>query len=149
MLDKCVLSILYYIQFKRTDTIIFYLRKEERTMKNFNAGKSTIIGQIEDGALFEKASAYVGEYAKGVFTIWGYLKTKSKTYNTDQYSLYVKLADRYFLLNVPAWYGSQLEEDFQNSTQTAEEYFSDASIKKIEMHDTKFNNQTASIEIYE
>lgn len=118
-------------------------------MKNFSSGKSTIIGQIEEGALFEKASAYVGEYAKGVFTIWGYLKTKSKTFGTDQYSLYVKLADRYFFLNVPAWYGVQLEEDFQKSEQTAEEYFSGASIKKIEMHDTKFSNKTASIEIYE
>lgn len=117
-------------------------------MKNFTSGKSTIIGQIEDGALFEKASAYVGTYDKDAFTIWGYLKTKSKTYGTDQYSLYVKLADRYFFLNVPAWYGSQLEDDFQKSSQTAEEYFGGASIKKIEMHDTKFNNQTASIEIY-
>ena len=118
-------------------------------MKNFSSGKSTIIGQIEDGALFEKIADYVGNYELGQFQIYGYLKTKSKKFNTDQYSLYVNLADRFFLLNVPTWYGAELEKDFMASDETATDYFANASIKSIAPKATSKGNDTYQITIFE
>lgn len=117
-------------------------------MKNFSAGKSTIIGQIEEGAIFEKIGEYVGSYDQNVFTIHGYLKTRSQKFNKEQYSLYVNLGDRFFLLNVPDWYGIELEKDFMASDETAEQYFTGASIKTIESKHTKFGNGTHNITIW-
>lgn len=119
-------------------------------MKNFNQGKSTIIGTIEEGALFEKARGYVGKYDKGQINILGYLKTKSTNFpGTFNYSLYVEFADRKFLMNVPSAYGEALESDFLASDQTAEEYFGGASIKEIRQFTTKFNTTSFDISIYE
>ena len=116
-------------------------------MKNFKGG-STLIGQIPEGLEFEKIKDYVGKYEKGEFVIFGYLKTHSDKYNRDNYSLYCELKGQPKLLNVPGWYGSQLEEDFKAEGGNPEEYFKDAFIEIIEPYDTK-SGQSVSIQIYE
>lgn len=116
-------------------------------MKNFKGG-STLIGQIPEGLEFEKAKDYIGTYEKGDFAVLGYLKTHSDKYNRDNYSLYCELKGAAKLINVPAWYGSQLEEDFRAEGSNAEVYFKDAFIKTIEPYNTK-SGESVSIEIYE
>lgn len=118
-------------------------------MKNFSSGKSTLIGQIDSSVKFEKGTEYAGKYEKGQFKVLGYLKTFSEKFKTDQYSLFVELGDVQFLMNVPKWYGEALAEDFQNSGQTAEEYFKDAFIEKIETYTTDYGTTSIRITIYE
>lgn len=117
-------------------------------MKNFKGSKGTLIGSIPEGIEFEKAKDYVGSYDKGDFVVLGYLKTKSTKYNTDNYSLYCKLKGADKLINVPGWYGTQLEEDFLNEGGDPEVYFKDAFIKIIEPVSTS-KGDTVTIEIYE
>lgn len=118
-------------------------------MKNFSSGKSTLIGQIDSSVKFEKGSDYAGKYEKGQFKVLGYLKTFSKKFKVDQYSLFVELGDIQFLMNVPNWYGEALAEDFQDSDQTAEEYFKDAFIEKIETYTTEYGTTSIRITIFE
>ena len=70
-------------------------------------------------------------------------------YDKDQYSLLVHYKSQYYFLNVPAWYGKRVWEDLKESKQTAEEFFQDAYIKEIEEFDTKFNNKSKNIKIWE
>ena len=116
-------------------------------MKNFKGG-STLIGQIPEGIEFEKIKDYVGTYEKGDVVIQGYLKTHSEKYNRDNYSLYVLFKGTPKLLNVPGWYGSQLEEDFRAEGGNAEEYFKDVFLNMVEPYSTK-SGDSVSIEIYE
>ena len=118
-------------------------------MKNFSSGKSTLIGQIDSSVHFEKGIDFAGEYEKGQFKVLGYLKTFSEKFKVNQYSLLVILGDVQFLMNVPKWYGEDLAEDFQNSGQTAEEYFKDTFIEKIETYTTKYGTTSIRITIYE
>lgn len=118
-------------------------------MKNFEKGKSTIIGSIKEGTPFKKVKDYVGKYKKGKFLVQGFLKTHSKKYNKDQYSLYCVLDGVTILLNVPYWYGSQLEDDFTDEDVTPEEYFEGASIKEISTFETKYHTESINITIYE
>ena len=55
------------------------------------------------------------------------------------------------MMNVPAWYGQKLEADFQQSGQTAEQYFENGtvSIELIEPFDTNTGNKSVSIMVYE
>lgn len=117
-------------------------------MKNFKGGKSTMIGQIPEGVEFEKIKDYLGEYAKGDVVIMGYLKTHSKKFDSDNYSLFVDFKGTPKLLTVPGWYGTQLEEDFLEEGTSAEEYFKDAFLKKVEPLSTG-KGDSVSIEIYE
>lgn len=117
-------------------------------MKNFKNNKGTLIGQIPEGVEFEKSKDYVGSYEKGDIQVLGYLKTKSDKYKTDNYSLYVDFKGKKKLLNVPTWYGKQLEEDFIQEGGDPESYFKDAFIKTIEPLATG-KGDSISIEIYE
>lgn len=122
-------------------------------MKNFTNRKDTLTIALPKEAKFEKCSEYVGSYDKGQMAIMGYLKTLSKKYNKYQFSLVIQMYQDekpvdLFLMNVPEWYGSKLEEDFMNTEQTAAEYFSDAWIKKIESFETKFQTDSYNIIIY-
>ena len=117
------------------------------SMKNFRSS-STMIGQIPEGLEFEKAKDYVGEYEKGVFVVLGYLKTHSKKYNNDNYSLFCLLNNEHKLLNVPGWYGKKLEEDFLKEGGDPEKYFDSAYIKTISPLETD-KGESVSIEIYE
>ena len=117
-------------------------------MKNFKNNKGTLIGQIPEGLEFEKSKDYFGKYEKGDFAVLGYLKTKSEKYKTDCYSLYCDLKGVKKLLNVPSWYGSQLEEDFLAEGGDPETYFKDAYIETIEELDTN-KGKSVSITIYE
>lgn len=118
-------------------------------MKNYSKGKGTLIGEIPEGTQFEKIADYVGPYNEGQFKVLGYLKTHSDLYNKPSYSLYCDLDGKKILLNIPTWYGSQLEEDFLESKQEPEEFFGGASIKEITTWETKFKNNSYNIEIYE
>ena len=73
----------------------------------------------------------------------------SKMYNKDQYSLLVNYKGEDYFLNVPTWYGAAVEEDFSESGQTAAEFFDNAYIEEIEEFETKFNNNSFNIKIYE
>lgn len=117
-------------------------------MKNYSRGKGTLIGEIPEGTKFEKIADYVGTYKKGQFKVLGYLKTHSDLYNKPSYSLFCDLDGKKILMNVPAWYGSQLEQDFQESNQLPEEFFG-TFIKTIITWETKFKNNSYDIEIYE
>lgn len=117
-------------------------------MKNFKNGKGTLIGQIPEGIEFEKSKDYLGKYEKGDLQVLGYLKTKSEKYKTDNYSLYVDLKGTKKLLNVPSWYGKQLEEDFLEEGGDPEAYFKDAFIEQIETLSTG-KGDSVSITVYE
>lgn len=117
-------------------------------MKNFRNNKGTLIGQIPEGIEFEKSKDYVGSYKMGDVQVLGYLKTKSEKYKTDNYSLYVDFKGTKKLLNVPAWYGKQLEEDFLAEGGNPEDYFKDAFIHTIEPIETSKGDSVA-IEIFE
>lgn len=117
-------------------------------MKNFKNSKGTLIGQIPEGIEFEKSKDYIGQYEKGDMAVLGYLKTKSEKYKSDNYSLYIDLKGTKKLLNVPGWYGKQLEEDFLAEGGDPETYFKDAFISKIEPLSTG-KGESVSIEIYE
>lgn len=118
-------------------------------MKNFKSGKSTIVGQIPENTPYTKAKEFIGTYKSGEMQVLGFLKTKSEMYNKDQYALLIKKGKDFMLMDVPNWYGSNVEDDFCDSEQTAEEYFKDAFIKEISEFDTKFNTKSVNIEIYE
>lgn len=118
-------------------------------MKNYSRGKGTLIGEIPEGTEFEKIADYVGSYKKDQLKVLGYLKTHSDLYNKPSYSLFCDHKGKKILLNVPAWYGSQLEEDFLESKEYPEEFFGGASIKEISTWETKFKNNSYNIEIYE
>lgn len=117
-------------------------------MKNFKNNKGTLIGQIPEGVEFEKSKDYIGKYEKGDVAVLGYLKTKSDKFKTDNYSLYVEFKGQPKLLNVPGWYGKQLEEDFLSEGGDPESYFKDAFIETIEPIETQ-RGESISISIYE
>ena len=120
-------------------------------MKNYTKGKRTMIGEIPEGIEFKKCADYVGSYDEGDLIIMGYLKTRSELYNKDQYSLLISdqrgKKDTMFFLNVPAWYGAELEQDFLNSGEDAETFFA-ASIEAIESFETKYKKDSYNIMIY-
>lgn len=116
-------------------------------MKNYEAGKKTIVCAIPEGTEYKKAKDFLGDYEKGSMKVLGYIKTHSVLYDKDQYSLFVDYEGNKILLNVPAWYGSKLEADFEKSGQTAEEFF-DTSVKSIVTFATKFNNESVNILVY-
>lgn len=118
-------------------------------MKNFEKGRSTIVGTIKGGTPFKKSKDYIGNYKKGEMVVKGYLKTHSDTYGKDQYSLYIEYKKVTILLNVPYWYGSKLEQDFVEQNVEPEEYFEGASIKSIESFKTKFNTESVNITIWD
>lgn len=124
-------------------------------MKNYAIGKSTISGngKIDENATYVKAKDYVGTY-EGPKYVWvlGFIKTHSNTYDKDQYSLYCRdyvNGDKYILMNVPAWYGLKLEQDFDknviNGNMSTDEFFDNTVIKKIELFKTKFNTESVNI----
>ena len=117
-------------------------------MKNFTMRNSTIVGTIPENTPFTKASEFVGEYAKGDLQVLGFLRTHSEKFNKDQYSLFIKKKKTHMLMNVPGWYGEQLEDDFVDEGSNAEEYFKDAFISSITEFDTKYGNKSINIEIY-
>lgn len=138
-------------------------------MKNFvneENKRSTIAnGKIDESATFVKAMDYVGEYEQDQLCIRGFMKTKSEQYG-DQYVLYVEdyreahdahpedptdstvEGVKYLLMNIPKWYGAKIEEDFQASGQSADEYFWAASIKAIKKWKTKFGTYSLNITSY-
>ncbi len=120
-------------------------------MKNLGKGTSTVIGSVPEGTPYKKARDMMGKYEKGQFTIYGYLKTHSEKYNRDGYVLCCKFMNEDILLNVPEWYGRKLEADFQQSRQTAENYFENGtvSIELIEPFETQNGNKSVSIMIFE
>ena len=117
-------------------------------MKNFTSERSTVIGNIEKGTPFKKAKDFVGKYKDGEFFVLGFIKTHSDMYDKDQYSLYVLYQGEKFLMNVPNWYGSKLEYDFNVSKLTPEEYFNNACIDTIKTFKTKYNTESINITIY-
>ena len=118
-------------------------------MKNFNAGKSTIGIQLPNKPDFVRAKDFVGKYKKGEMQVCGYIKTHSELYNKDSYSLAVIYKNEGLFLNVPAWYGEQLDKDFRESGQDAEEYFADSFVKEISTFTTKFNTESVKITVFE
>ena len=122
-------------------------------MKNFSNKKSkTLIKEVPDTTPFIKIKDLFPkerQFEKGDVHILGYIKVHSKMYDKDQYSLLINYKGVDYFLNVPSWYGSSLEEDFKASEQTAEQYFEGAYIKEIEEFETKFNNNSMNIVIYE
>ena len=126
-------------------------------MKNYSSRKNTYTGRLDKEIPFIKKGELVGKWAYGALMVRGYLKTFSEKFKTYQYSLYLdgkehKIADTGYtaiLLNVPEWYGKQLEEDFIESGQSAEEFFEDAYVESIEVVETKFGTNTTVIRIHE
>ena len=126
-------------------------RKEN--MKNFSSKKSrTLIKEMGDQTPFIKIKDLFGDktqFKKGEVQVLGFIKVKSDMYDKVQYSLAITYKDTDYFLNVPSWYGANLDEDFQNSEQTAAEYFKDAFIKEIEEFPTKFKNNSYNIIVFE
>lgn len=122
-------------------------------MKNFSNKKSkTLIKEVGENTPFIKIKDLFPdkrEFEKGEVPILGFIKVHSKMYDKDQYSLLINYKGVDYFLNVPTWYGSSLEDDFKSSDQTAEQYFDNAYVKKIEEFETKFNNNSMNIVIYE
>lgn len=126
-------------------------------MRNYTARKNTFIGRLDKDIPFVKKGEVVGNWEKGKLRCRGFLRTHSERFNKDQYSLFIESTEGHIagtksnavLLNVPTWYGEQLEDDFTDSGLLAEDFFKDAWIKSIEMQDTKYGTKTAVITIYE
>ena len=119
-------------------------------MRNFKkGGKSTIAIQLPETMEFKKTADYVGDYKKGEFKIHGFLKTHSDLYNKEQYSLVCEYKKKVFFMNVPSWYGSRLETDFEESGETAETYFGGVSVAMIEEFTTKYNTTSYNVVIHE
>lgn len=122
-------------------------------MKNYsNTTNSTLAVKVPDETPFIKIEDLFGkkrEFEKGDVPILGIIKAHSEMYDKDQYSLLVHYKSQYYFLNVPAWYGKRVWEDLKESKQTAEEFFDNAYIKEIEEFDTKFNNKSKNIKIWE
>ena len=122
-------------------------------MKNFSNKKSkTLIKQVGENTPFIKIKDLFPKkrkFEKGELPILGHIKVHSKMYDKDQYSLLVNYEGVDYFLNVPSWYGASLEDDFKASDQTAEQYFDNAYIKEFEEFETKFNNNSMNVIIYE
>lgn len=122
-------------------------------MKNFSSKKSrTLIKEMGDQTPFIKIKDLFGDktqFKRGEAQVLGFIKVKSDMYDKVQYSLAITYKDTDYFLNVPSWYGANLDEDFQNSEQTASEYFKDVFIKEIEEFPTKFKNNSYNIIIFE
>lgn len=118
-------------------------------MKNFKSNKPvTITCPIDKGVPFKKAKDFIGTYEEKEMKILGFIKTYSDMYDKDQYSLYVDYQNNKVMINVPAWYGAKLEEDFLNSSESPEEYFANAYVKEIVEFSTKYNSKSVNIIIY-
>lgn len=127
-------------------------------MKNYhNATTSTTVRKIPDSVKFQKITDLFPTlsvespvtFPPEKWSILGYIKTHSDMYDKDQYSLYIAEGSNEYLINVPSWYGSSLEDDFKESKQTAEEFFNGAYLKEITMFKTKYNKPSYNITIYE
>jgi hypothetical protein len=122
-------------------------------MKNYSNKRSkTLIKDVGENTPFIKIKDLFPEkrkFEKGDVPILGFIKVHSKMYNKDQYSLLVNYKGEDYFLNVPTWYGAAVEEDFSESGQTAAEFFDNAYIEEIEEFETKFNNNSFNIKIYE
>lgn len=122
-------------------------------MKNYNNSlNSTLAIEVPDETPFIKIDDLFGKtkkFKKGEVPILGIIKAHSEMYDKDQYSLLINYKEQFYFLNVPAWYGKRVWEDLKESGQTAPEFFNGASIKEIEEFDTKFNNKSKNIIIWE
>ena len=124
-------------------------------MRNIRRGKSSVVGEIKEGTSYTKVKDFVGVYDEGALLVRGIIKSHSDTYNRDTYSLYIVRAklvpgidEPTMLMNVPEWYGAQQLEDFNQSGQTAEEFFN-TSIQEIKEVKTKNNNTTYEVVVFE
>lgn len=124
-------------------------------MRNIKRGNSSIAGEIKEGTPFVKVKDFVGIYDEGALLVKGIIKTHSDAYNRDTYSLYIERAklipgidEPTMLMNVPEWYGSEILADFNQSRQTAEEYFN-TSIQEIKEVKTKYNTTTYEVVVFE
>ena len=122
-------------------------------MKNFtNPSGRTLVEEIPQGLTFQKIRDVFKlpfEAPKGDVKILGYLKTKSSKFKEYSYALFIDHKGLKTLINIPNWYGEQLDDDFINSGLTAAEYFDDAYIKSIEAVPTKAGSDTYVITIFE
>ena len=122
-------------------------------MKNYSSTtNSTLAVKVPDETPFIKIDDLFGDkkrFKKGDVPILGIIKAHSEMYDKDQFSLLVHYKSQYYFLNVPAWYGKRVWEDLKESNQTAEEFFDNVYIKEIEEFDTKFNNKSKNIKIWE
>lgn len=125
-------------------------------MKNFSNNKQrTLVKEAGDNVAFIAIKDLFPDpkkrtFEKGEIPILGYIKVNSKTYQGKvNYSLLINYKGTEYFLNVPTWYGEQLEEDFIAEAQPAAEYFDNAYIKEIEEFETKYKNNTFNIIIFE
>ena len=125
-------------------------------MKNFSNNKArTLVKEAGENVpfigikdLFPDPEKRV--FKKGDIPVYGFIKVNSKTYKDKvNYSLLIEYKGEEYFLNVPSWYGAELEEDFTNEAQPAAEYFKDAFIEKIEEFETKYKNNTYNIIVFE
>lgn len=125
-------------------------------MKNFSNNKQrTLVKEAGDNVAFIAIKDLFPDpskrtFEKGEIPILGFIKVNSKTYQGKfSYSLLINYKGTEYLMNVPSWYGDQLEEDFLAEGKPAAEYFDNAYIKEIEEFETKYKNNTFNIIIFE
>ena len=125
--------------------------------KSFKSdSKSSVAIELPQEMAYHAVSEFVGSYEPGQITVHGFIKTKSNLYNKDQFVLVVKMDDsviisgveeNIFFMNIPAWWGKKLEDDFRESGKSSTEYFTGVSITSVEAEKSKYNNTTYNIEL--
>lgn len=121
-------------------------------MRNYSNQKNTLAVQIPEETPYIKMKDLFPKektFEKGDVPILGYIKHKSDRYDGMSYALLVNVKGEMYFMNVPSWYGDQLDADFNESEQTAAEFFDNAFIKEIEIRPTKKGNDTFNVIIFE
>ena len=122
--------------------------------KNYET-KSMLTGEFHDyleNGEFVKLKDLVGKYSNGEFPTYGLIMLKNNYASADAKGLdkvnifmVGKLNDNIKLIQLPHKLGVEIVEDFNNSSETAEQYFT--CIKEVTVFKTKFG-LGANLECY-
>lgn len=122
--------------------------------KNYET-KSMLVGEFHDyleNGEFVKLKDLVGKYSNGEFPTYGLIMLKNNYASADAKGLdkvnifmVAKHNDNIKLVQLPHKLGVEIVEDFNNSSETAEQYFT--CIKEVTVFKTKFG-LGANLECY-
>lgn len=122
--------------------------------KNYET-KSMLVGEFHDyleNGEFVKLKDLVGKYSNGEFPTYGLIMLKNNYASADAKGLdkvnifmVAKHNDNIKLVQLPHKLGVEIVEDFNNSSETTEQYFT--CIKEVTVFKTKFG-LGANLECY-
>ena len=122
--------------------------------KNYET-KSMLVGEFHDyleNGEFVKLKDLTGKYSNGEFPTYGLIMLKNNYASADAKGLdkvnifmVAKHNDNIKLVQLPHKLGVEIVEDFNNSSETAEQYFT--CIKEVTVFKTKFG-LGANLECY-